>query len=70
MLASSSFDNQGERGSLGQHAFKHLFFFPSFSISEVVLVLGALKAAAARPPVSLSASAVAEHSLPWTPTED
>lgn len=69
MLASSSFDNQGERGGLGQHAFKHLFF-SSFSISEVVLVLGALKAAAARPPVSLSASTVAEHSLPWTPTED
>lgn len=48
----------------------NIFFFSSFSISEVVLVLGALKAAAARPPVSLSASTVAEHSLPWTPTED
>lgn len=28
----------------------NIFFFSSFSISEVVLVLGALKAAAARPP--------------------
>lgn len=33
VLAASSFDSQGERGGLGQHAFKHLFFLSFFLIS-------------------------------------
>lgn len=66
VLATSSFDNQGERGCLEQHAFKHLLLSsPRWCLSSEPwkLHLAAGEFIRQQP-------AVTEHSVPPTSTED